>query len=56
MEGYITVEDLRDLAVDFKEDKLTDKDLEEMIRLCDPDGKGVITWKAFLKFNKKNKF
>jgi len=25
-----------------------------MIRECDPDGKGVIRWEAFLRFNKRN--
>jgi Ca2+-binding EF-hand superfamily protein len=48
------VEDLRYLAEEFKEDKMTDKELEEMIKLCDPEGKGVLRFDAFLKFNKKN--
>lgn len=27
-----------------------------MIANCDPDGKGVITREAFIRFNKKKKF
>ncbi len=39
----------------MREDMKPDE-IEEIIRKCDPNGKGVITWEAFLSFNKRKSF
>lgn len=53
--GYISPEDLMSCAEELKED-VTPAEIREMILNCDPDGRGVITREAFIKFNKKKKF
>lgn len=35
---------------------MTPAEIREMIANCDPDGNGVITKEAFVRFNKKGKF
>lgn len=42
-------------AEELKED-VTPAEIKEMIANCDPDGNGVISLDAFIRFNKKGKF
>lgn len=42
-------------AEELKED-VTPAEIRQMITNCDPDGRGVITKEAFIRFNKKKKF
>lgn len=53
--GFISPEDLMACAEELKED-VTPAEIREMIAHCDPDGRGVITREAFIRFNKKKKF
>ena len=49
--GYISVDDLKELAELLKED-INESEIMEVIKKCDPTGEGVITKEAFIAFNK----
>lgn len=53
--GYISESDIMALVEDLKED-IPVEEVREMIKKCDPNGDGKISWEAFLAFNKKKKF
>jgi Ca2+-binding EF-hand superfamily protein len=53
--GYISEEDLMRAAEELHED-LTPAEAKDMIKKCDPKGKGVIRPDAFLSFNKRRTF
>ena len=53
--GYITEEDLMDLAEEVGEE-MSEDEVKEIIRKCDPTGQGRISMESFLSFNRQNSF
>ena len=49
--GFISVDDLKELAEELREE-ISEDEILEVIKKCDPNGSGVITKEAFIAFNK----